>query len=252
MHLSRRTGLLIAAMAGLLAGATEAAHAQRLIADVSQRRVEITTGFTGAEILLFGATGGVGDVVMIVHGPYAPTIVRRKERVLGIWVNRTQVTFEETPAFYRVAASGDLAEFDIETLLSTYGIAHDYRNFGPASSSAPPEDLTAFRDALVRLKQETGLYSTQPGEIIFIGERLFRTTVHFPANVPVGTYRVEVFNVSEGHVLNATASVLVVNKAGFGATVYDFARDHGAAYGVVAIIVALMAGWAAGAVFRKV
>jgi len=252
MRLPWRTGLLLAAVAGALAWAAETAHAQRLIADVSQRRVEITTGFTGAEILLFGATGGVGDVVMVVHGPDAPAIVRRKERVLGIWMNRTEVTFEETPAFYRVAASGDLAKSDIETLFATYGIAHDYRNLGSASSDTPPEELTAFRDALVRLKQESDLYSRQPSEIIFIGERLFRTTIHFPANVPVGTYRVEVFNVSEGHVLNATASILVVNKAGFGATVYDFARDHGAAYGVVAILVALMAGWAAGAVFRKV
>ena len=44
-------------------------HAQDapLVADVSENLVAITTGFTGKEILLFGATDGPGDIAIVVN-----------------------------------------------------------------------------------------------------------------------------------------------------------------------------------------
>src|SRR3546814_10442385 len=86
-------------------GTAEAAPADPLVVDLSSHLVAITTGFTGTDVLLFGATQGEGHIVVIVEGPHSNLAVRRKEQVLGIWVNREEVTFRTVPTFYQVKAS---------------------------------------------------------------------------------------------------------------------------------------------------
>ena len=102
-------GLLVAAWAAL--SARPAATAEDLVVDLSAPVVAITTGFTGADLLLFGVVGGAGDVVVVVRGPARDETVRRKKRIGGIWVNHAQITFEQVPSFYATAANRPLNEF---------------------------------------------------------------------------------------------------------------------------------------------
>jgi hypothetical protein len=64
------------------------APAQPLVADLSSHLITITSSYTGTDLLLFGAVEQGGDVIVVVHGPTEPLVVRRKERVAGVWVNR--------------------------------------------------------------------------------------------------------------------------------------------------------------------
>jgi hypothetical protein len=78
--------------------ATAPARAQDLVADLSSHLIAVTTGFSGTSLLLFGATQGEGDVVVVVRGPDKPETVRRKRRTLGIWVNRDTYAFAAVPS----------------------------------------------------------------------------------------------------------------------------------------------------------
>ena len=60
------------------------ARAQALVADLSDHFIAITTGFVGADVLLFGAIEGDGDVVVVLRGPSGKEVVRRKGRVAGL------------------------------------------------------------------------------------------------------------------------------------------------------------------------
>ena len=111
-----------AALIICLLAAIPTAHAQRLAVDLSSREVAISTGFTGAELLLFGASEGYGDIVVTVIGPRRDEVVRRKERVAGIWVNGASVTFNSAPAYYRIAASKPLEEIASREVLDQLGI----------------------------------------------------------------------------------------------------------------------------------
>jgi uncharacterized protein (TIGR02186 family) len=114
----------------------------------------------------------------------------------------------------------------------------------------PPAEATEFRKALVRTQQRAGLFGDRVGKVDFLGDRLFRTTITFPANVPTGTYLVEVFLVRGKEVVSGQTTPLVVSKVGVDAQVYDFAHTRAAEYGVIAVIVAVMAGWLATLPFR--
>jgi uncharacterized protein (TIGR02186 family) len=113
------------------------------------------------------------------------------------------------------------------------------------------EEIAAFAKALIRNKEREGLYTVTPVTIGFPGARLFRATFEFPANVPPGLYRIEVFQLKDGQVIGAQQSGLQISKVGVEAEIYDFARQNAPLYGLAAIMIAVTAGWLAGVIFRK-
>jgi uncharacterized protein (TIGR02186 family) len=111
--------------------------------------------------------------------------------------------------------------------------------------------LETFRKALIRNKERDGLFATGGDNITFLGGQLFRTRLHFPANVPTGFYDVEVFMLQDGRVVHAQTTPLIVRKAGLGADVFFFAHNYSAIYGIIAVLLAVAAGVIAAFVFRK-
>ena len=227
------------------------ARAQPLVADLSSHLVPITTGFTGKEVLLFGAVEGEGDIAVVVRGPEARTIVRRKDKIAGVWANRDSMTFAAVPTFYATATSRPIAELAPEPILQRHQIGIERLRLAPETEAAPAR-LESFRAALIRNKQRDGLYKAEPGKIAFLTGRLFRTDVVFPANVPTGAYTVEVFLIRDGAVVSAQTTPLVISKVGLGSEVFQFAHRYEVAYGLIAVAFALMAGWAASAAFRRI
>ena len=69
--------------------------------------------------------------------------------------------------------------------------------------------------------------------------------------MPTGTYQVQVYLIRDGAVVNAQTTPLIVSKIGLEAEIFDFAHNNSALYGVVAILLALVAGWLAHIAFRK-
>lgn len=230
--------------------ATPAAQAEPLVADLSDNVIAITTGFTGSEVLLFGATEGEGDVIVVVRGPMGEEVVRRKSRVAGVWVNRSGVTFDDVPSFYHVAASAPLADLLPEEDRRRLKIGNDYIGLR-AGVNAGDAPMSEFRAALVRAKQRLGLFHDALGEVTFLGGRLFRTELLLPSNVHTGTYAVTVYLVSRQQIVATFERQLEIGKIGFEADVFAFAQEQSALYGIIAILIALMAGWLAGFVFRR-
>jgi uncharacterized protein (TIGR02186 family) len=225
-------------------------RAQAVVADLSDHLIAVTTGFSGTKLLLFGAIDGdAADVIIVVSGPAERVVVRRKERLGGIWVNRHKLIFGGVPAFYRLASTRPVEDIATNRILARHGIGVDHiRIINPKGENG---DLSVFRDALIRNKQRQGLYPDARGKVIMLGNRLFRSDIFFPSNVPTGTYNVTVYLLRNSKVISAQTTPLVVSKIGAGAQVYAFAHSNSALYGVAAIAIALFAGWFAGAVFKR-
>jgi uncharacterized protein (TIGR02186 family) len=238
----------------LMALAAAPAAAQQvppLVADISSREIAITTGFAGAELLLFGAIEGRGDIVVVVRGPKHSPTVRKKSEVAGIWVNTDSREFIGLPAYYRAAGTREFDRIAPRAVLERYEIGEDHISF----TLAPGEKVEGseeFRAAFLRNMAALELYAGAAGEVAVVDRRLFRTTVLFPANVPTGLYSVEMYLFRDGRLITRRTTPLVVRKVGVEAQIFEFAHEQAALYGLIAILVALMAGWTAGAVFRRV
>ncbi len=113
-------GLLLALLA-LLVLLPRAARGDEVVADLSSHLIAISSGFTGASVVLFGATDGPGDIVAVVRGP---------EREMTVWRKRQgspasgsmpkSVTFGNVPSFYAIAASRPLDEIVPPNIAALY------------------------------------------------------------------------------------------------------------------------------------
>ena len=257
----RSSCALTAALVFAGVGYCDPAAAERLIASLSNHRVMITSNYTGVELVLFGtvehdAAGGARhgpyDIIATVTGPREALRTRRKQRVLGIWVNTESRTFVDPPAYLAVLANRPLdaiTSADNRRRLQL-GIANasfpEVTNNGVAEVSNDP-----FRLALVRLMGERGVYSEEPNAVTFLTPTLFRAAILLPAQVPIGTYDVDVKLFADGNLIARTDSAFEIVKVGFEQFVVNAAREHGLLYGVATTMMALLTGWIASIVFRR-
>jgi uncharacterized protein (TIGR02186 family) len=262
--MTARTVLAVVSVALALgaAGATRPVQAEQLIVSVSNHRVTVTPNYSGEELVLFGsiekdastpANRTEYDLVVTVSGPPADMVTRRKERKFGIWLNTDYRQFLKVPTYLALFANRPFdtiaspevqrrQQLGLNNVLLTQRVGPDY-------ADVVPND--AFRSAFVRLRSERGLYREATSAVTFLTPTLFRTGIPLPAEVPIGTYAVEIKAFSAGNLVAQTETSFEIVKVGFEQFVATTARQDGFVYGLVTAFMALMTGWMASIVFRK-
>lgn len=242
--------------APLLIGAAEPV----LVPDVSQREVEIAYSFTGANLLLFGAIlypggrvpDGRTDIAVVLKGPPQSILVREKEKLGGlIWANVGSARFRSAPSFYAVASSRPLNELIDERTAAIYEIGLGNIHLSPASGDLP-EAQRRFEAGLVDLRERGRLFLAEPNAVEITQGVLYRARLAIPARVPVGEYTAETFLIRDGKIIAAATRDIAIRKTGFERAVANAAEQYPFAYGLVAVALSLLFGWAAGAIARRV
>lgn len=236
---------------------------EKIEADISTHEIDVTAGFSGTEIVVFGtvdysrqpsAEAGYYDVAVVIQGPPLTVVARSKSNVAGLWINTGSMLFDAVPSFYAVSTTRPLEEIAEADVLKTNHLGFDYVRMRPRQGRVPnysPEDLAAYKDAIVRIKQRDHLYPRQDFGVAFIGRSLFRTSIRLPANIPVGALEAHVFLFRDGKVLSTFSAPVKLARSGIEAYIYDFAQRHGALYGIVTVLLAALAGLTAATVFRR-
>jgi uncharacterized protein (TIGR02186 family) len=226
--------------------------------ELSTREISIQSNFTGIEILIYGSVDfsqtkapdqGVYDVIIVIRAPSQPLVARRKERVAGIWVNTPGRAFPSVPGFYAVLATRPVRAVTSDETLKMLGIGLANVDFGRNSKGDPDEET--FRSAVIRLKEKQKLFQEHDDGVVFIGRSLFRANVSLPVNVPIGRYTADVYLFRDGQLISKNQSTLEVSKAGFEQMVYWLAFHRPFIYGVLAVLIAVLAGLAGWVVFRR-
>ena len=228
-----------------------------LVPDVSQSRIEIRYSFTGAELLLFGAIVHPGgriapgaEIAVVVKGPVQPLVVREKQQIAGIWMNAESARFRSAPSFYAVASSQPLSRLVDERTAAIYELGLQNLHLSPGSGSAP-EVQRRFEAGLIDLMQRRQLYFEDPRGVQISGGVLYRARVSIPARVPVGDYTAETFLIQDGRVVAGAVRDIRIEKLGFERFVATAADRWSVAYGLVAVALSLLLGWAGSALFRR-
>ncbi len=253
----RRVLLALAAALGVAgAGAAQDAPEERIVLGLSSDRVAITATFDGSSILLFGAVrrdapppeGAPLEVAVAVSGPLRPVTVRRAERVGGIWVNRGAAGVDAAPSFYAVATTAPFREVlsDTEDLRFGVSIPRAIRAVGTGV-----EDRQDYLDALIRIRARSGVYRVVEGGVDLEEDTLFRARIDLPANLVEGDYRARIFLTRGGRVVDSYGTEIAVRKVGIERWLYALSVDRPLAYGLLALALAIGAGWGAQAAFGQ-
>ena len=230
------------------------AYGTALIIDSSTSEVKVSSSFIGTDVMVFGTANDKDDIIVVISGPTETAIVRKKGRVSGIWINKEKLEFREIPGFYAIASTRPLSEITETDELKKQKIGI-HNVITTASLNSKDENIKtfkSFKDALVRGQKTKGLYLDMPLTIDVVSKRLFKTTFHFPNNMTTGIYTVKVFSFQKKRLVSMVSKTISVEKIGIGADVFKFAKEQSALYGLLAILIAVLSGWIASVIFRKI
>ena len=230
-----------------------------LVPDISQHEVEVRQGFTGTELLLYGAiltpegqrANGDYDVVVLLEGPTRPIVLREKRRVAGMWVNADSQTLRSAPSYYAVASSRPINQIVDERTAAIYELGLGSLQLSP-TGAIDPAVQARFAAGLSDLMHKTGLYSQNENAVTMTGGVLYRARIYLPSRVQTGTYTAETFAISHGRVVASATSRVEVRKIGMEKAIADFARRHGFYYGLLTVALSVGMGWMAGRLYALV
>jgi uncharacterized protein (TIGR02186 family) len=241
----------------LLLPSTLAIAGEEVVLGLSKDKVAITTAFDGSEILIFGAVKRESaipetplHVVITVAGPSNPVVVRKKSKWLGlIWVNTSSVEVDSAPSFYAVATSGPMRDVlsDIEDLRYKISIEKAIRSVGAPSEIS---DSASFTEAVIRIRENAGLYQQLEGQVVLDQQTLFRTAITMPSDLTEGDYVTRIYLTRNGKVVSSYETSIDVRKVGLERWLFTMSRQQPMLYGLMSLAIAIAAGWGASAVFR--
>ncbi|MFL0357423.1 TIGR02186 family protein [Erythrobacter sp. GH1-10] len=229
-----------------------------LVPEVSQSRIEVRQGFTGANLLLYGAVidpAGTRDnpeydIAVVLKGPTEPIRLREKERIAGIWMNAGSSDFRSAPSFFAIASSRPIEQIVDGRTAAIYELGTEFIQLSP-SGEIEPEEQARFAAGLVEMRQRAGLYQEDPDGVRISEGVLYQARIALPSNVITGTYTAETFAIANGRVLASATAEIEVEKVGLEGEVVDAAERNSLLYGLGAILLSLAMGWVAGRFFNR-
>ncbi|PCD77782.1 TIGR02186 family protein [Pseudothioclava arenosa] len=235
------------------------ARGEEIVAGLSRDSIGITASFDGSEILIYGAVKrnapaaqtGELHVIVTLEGPSSAVTIRRKSREMGIWVNTDSLTVGAAPSYYAIASSGPMHLIldPVEDVQQRISIPLAVRAFaGPVQMS----DVRPFTQALLRIREEEGLYKEEEGAVRIVEDTLFRADFELPANLIEGDYKTRIFLVRDSHIIDRYQSAIYVRRVGLERWLYVLAQDYAPLYALLSLALAVFSGWAAAAVFRLI
>lgn len=235
-------------------------HNESIQIGLSTNNIAITAGFSGADLTIFGALEdadpqvarqGRYDVIVVLEGPGQPIVVRRKDRVLGIWMNLESETFDNVPVSYSMASTRPLQDITEPNSYKQLSLGPNNIYLEPAEPDQNPATIREFTKALRERKSATGLYSENVGGVQFLSQNLFRATVRLAPDVQIGTHKARAFLFKNGLFIKENSAQLEIRKSGFEQAVYRLAHNHSIFYGSFAVFLAIVTGWLGRIIFRK-
>lgn len=241
-------------------GLQPAANPESIQIGLSTNRVAITTDFSGADLTIFGSLDnadplisrhGRYDVIVVLEGPAQEVVVRRKDRVFGMWINMASETFVNVPTSYSAATTRMPQDVTDANSYRRLSLGADNLHIEPLYRDHNPATIEEFRAALRARKAAAGLFSMRVGGVEFLSQSLFRASLPLSPSVPVGTHKARAFLFKNGVFIKESSAQLSIVKSGFEQTIYRFATHHGFAYGILATLLAVVTGWLGRVLFRK-
>ena len=230
-----------------------------LVPAISQDEVQVRQGFTGTELLLYGAIldprgqrgGAEYDIVVVLKGPTEPITIREKDRIAGVWMNAQSSDFRSAPSFFAVAASRPVEEIVDERTAAIYELGTEFIQLSP-TGQIDPEEQARFAAGLVDLRHRLGLYNEDMSGVTINEQVLYQARIQLPSNVITGEYTAETFAISDGRVIASAIAEVEVRKVGFERLVEVFSQRFAFLYGLLAVGLSVSMGWIAGRLFAMV
>jgi uncharacterized protein (TIGR02186 family) len=240
-----------------LAVAPEAQH--KVITSASKNLVEIGLTYHGDQIFFFGVNPVPGADIVIKLTAEKEEVLKlsMKGRVGPFWMTVKQYEITGAPFIYKIHASKPLNQIISKETALSLGLGYDavrpLMKMHLIRGEAAPDDADVIWNGLVKIKERGNLFNiVEDSKRLDVSEgTLFKHYFKFPPAATEGRYLVESFCFKDGHLVAYGKDVIEIKKVGLANWLTQASKNSAILYGIMAVIIALVAGLLVGVIFGK-
>lgn len=213
--------------------------------------IEMGAFYSGARLRMEGTAPSGSKVMVVFRGSSKDEVFNKKDRVGPIWVNVDKVHVSGPPSLFLRFSSEDVHTFLDRQAIDAYALDElSIRNrmrIRTEHGLRDPEALKAIGDHYIDLKKKDGSYRRIANRVrvdeIGNGEARYTLEFGWPKLAQPGSYQVEVYACRDGRIVGQSGITMQLNEVGFPAFMANAAREHPYGYGLLAVILAVIAGF---------
>lgn len=238
--------LCLAAMALPLYITAQADDANGPTVKLTPDKILMATFYDGAQLRVEGMAAEGSQVIVVIKGPEVEEVFNKKGRVGPIWVNSGKVHISGVPSLFLSFSPKPVEELLSREAIDQYQL--DETAIRSQMKVEPPQqDHDKIRANYLSLKTQQGIY-----RVISDGVKMgapiqggvpYILDLHWPKKAPPAAYVVHVYECRDDQVLRQSTVPLSVEEVGFPAKMAYLAKDRAVLYGILAVIVAMIAGF---------
>lgn len=228
-------------------------QSQAVTAQASPSLIPITMGYHGMPVEIKGESAPGDDVIVKVTSAPADAHLKYKGKAAGIvWMKLGTLIFKNIPSTYLLSSSAPLDKALSPAMRDQNGIGFEALQ-KVAEISAEHGELPAgdWFTEFIEFKKKEKVYSLKEGDVQVSANGGYTLSLNWPFQAQPGIYTIEVITARNGEVTGKAESSVKVEMTGIVAKISDLASNQRALYGILAILVALVVGFAVGNIFKK-
>jgi len=224
-----------------------------LTVEVTPGKIPITIGYHGTKLKVKGTGLNTSDVIIQISSKPGEEHLKYKGKAGGIfWMKLGNIIFENVPKVYLVYSTQDIHKILPPEICRQLSIGYDaLSEKAKIKTKMKDFDRDKWIVEFIKFMEHDELYD-QEDQVVKIDKKnhTFSVTIDWPFEAPPGDYNVEAFAVENGQVVEKAQTKIRVEKVGLVKHLTHMAFEKPAIYGIIAIVVAIVAGFGVGMVFK--
>jgi len=248
--------MVCAALAVTLLSLAVAKPGYGLTMEMTPRHIPVNILYHGTQVTITGTAAAGSEVAVKISSPAADAPFKYIGKAGGVfWMKKGDIDFKNAPGLYLLYTTAELAKILSPAELSRYRLGYQPLKAGiELDGQLPDSNQDGWLEEFLRFKKQQRLYNVAEGAAKMkagAAGNEFLLEIPWPYEAAPGLYTVEVFEINNGQIKDSAETTLSVARAGMVDTLAGTAFGRPAVYGIIAIGIALTAGFAVGTVFKK-
>lgn len=227
-----------------------------LTINANHNHIKIDFFYHGSTVSVKGTSDPDTDLIIKITSPEGHEVLKQKGKIAGLlWMNTGTLKFENISNLYSIHSTKKIEDIlsneETDKYVIGYPALERHVEISPVSGNAEKDK---WFNEFVRFKEASKLYLISSGKIsttVKDGKLEYYILTDWPYQAPPGDYLVTVYAIKDKKVIEKAETKVMVEQVGIIRTLSNMAKNNGALYGIISIVIALGAGFGVGMIFRK-
>ena len=221
----------------------------------NNERIGIGAFYHGSRVNITGEADPYTDIIIKITSPEGSQSLKKKGKVAGLlWMNREDLEFRNIPNVYLLYSTKGIEDILSKDEIDKYSIGYSaLKRQAEITTISDENEKTKWFNEFIRFKEYSKLYNMTQESIYTImndGKLEYSININWQYQAPPGDYTISAYAVKNNMVIEKSESKFIVEHIGTVRMLANMAKNNGAMYGIVSIVIAIIAGFAVGIIFR--